>query len=1760
MAGIDPLVDQILPVIFKLENKDRNAPDHVTDTRVSPAGAVGRYQIMPKTARALGFDPSKLKDGTYNERVARAAVQDLIRQHGHDKEAIVAGYNTSPYFVRKFKSNHYNTEFLLPETADYVKRFRAMDPHKQMQANAYVPDPNKPEGWNKLQEARHAGLPEDDIIAWKGQKTKEALDAGIPVSDVQAYWGEAPADTSDIAAVGHLLASRDPKKATGFWENMKAGWAGTGAGMLAHGGLPETVPNENGSFLEQSGAVFGQLFGDVPVGIAAGVPASAAGPLATAAAAGTAPVALREIMRRHYMAQDAGHPQTYQEWGQDFAGGTWETAKALPGALVFGPAGKVAGAGVKAALKATAGKAALDSTLGAAAVSTTDVLAGNAAATFVNGAIEGHMPDATNFTAASVAMLATHAVHALPRDLRAAKQARQVRQLDENLGKIYARTGIPPWEVQERANQNMASFLAVVQTDVGGEPTGQYAKADQRQTFGKKPAPDTSGDNFVDAGHPATAEGSVLEKTPDIVSGLEDTYNPESGRIGRFGIEPDLARAYGLDPTKIVADKDNARAAGIVLSGLAKEYKGDLEAAYVAFHAGKGIADAWLASGRDPSVLPARTSRVLDRANANGAFDAQFLTREQEAKLEKAAKFAGKVFVADAGKGAGPVEDKTSIASYLQKMGKAAGFNFWVGDAETISAAHDNTKPYRHPHYMPTTRSVFIPDTPEELNRRWYGLDRYQIIYHEVAHAIDFTVLGREKMLSATISGADKQALRAELLEVSKRFRPKLWEMNPSHMAKDDELIADAIASWLSNPTERAKMPQFKKLFGKRMEPYLKMANDNLPVRDEAGMWSNGPKAEGPAAGGAGNGNGATPPPAGGPEITPPPPGKPKITDERLKLNDDMLEQVQLGMIHTPDPAKFLDRGKDMLQTAHDRYISELGPFQRMDAFLRKEGVLKENMAGIEDGFRNTYASASRAAWAIRNGGIDALTLGKTDAPSMMAAFEHAKKKGGTQEGLVSYMLSQRQIEKAAQGIETGAELSLEDAQRHVKMKRETYEESAQMLRKFNDMKLDYLRDSGLYSEKQIAQWKEDNKYWIPHFRVSDEDVKAAGLRKGAKFRAKPTIKGMTGDDKKILEPLKAMIESLHVGFANADRNRAIGQIVGVAELRKVYGLKQIEDQHEIHVQDENGKWLKMDHSGNVLGSLDANDVARRRWSGTLGPKEFEFYRNGKREIWTADDADIAKTIRGAGKGEVGLFQGTFRFMADIERKGITRMPDYLAKMLLRDQFVAPIVTKNGGAPFQNLLVGAFHAIKGDEMWQSFVRSGGLGSSLASYDTNYIQKDINKIFQEAGTWGRIKNVVADPIEAARLVAERLDAVSRVGQFSRDVRSGRMENIPAAMKARKAYLDFAEKGTSETLNMWASITPFMRPAILALDQDSTALTKNFVPVATKAIAYITVPTALMWGLNWMQDQGKDPDDPTRYDAIPAWERDTNWVLPEIGGVRIRIPRAQGLWGVTFGGLTERALEKFAKDDPRAFESWFRDFSSQMLPPVLPGPVTPVMEHYFGQSIFTGQKIIPAAMDDASGSMQYTENTTELAKGLSRFISDASGIEFSPMYMENYVRGWAGTTGTAVLKALDATLVPEAQLKPMSLADVPIIASFIVRNPTMQATPIQNFYTAYADVKRRKADFSLAVKRGDEYEIDKASRFEQAFLRLDNMQQALHDMYSSIDAINKAPVGTGEGEMTLEEKAQFIEDVYAGMIGISRAGLEAYDSLQVEDGQP
>lgn len=741
------------------------------------------------------------------------------------------------------------------------------------------------------------------------------------------------------------------------------------------------------------------------------------------------------------------------------------------------------------------------------------------------------------------------------------------------------------------------------------------------------------------------------------------------------------------------------------------------------------------------------------------------------------------------------------------------------------------------------------------------------------------------------------------------------------------------------------------------------------------------------------------------------------------------------------------------------------------------------------------------------------------------------------------YEISKRVIEKEGQGIKTG--FDLEAAKKVVSEGDAKFGDAYKGVVDFRNNVLKYVKDSGRISETDYNNMLAKNEDYAPFKRLIEEGQ--AGSPDGKNSNS--SLKKMTGSDAKIQGTLISTLENTQALIRLAEKNRAISSMVELAESQKG---------QEIFSKVESPK-----------AKLKAN--------------EFEFYRNGEREVWQTDD-NIARAIKSldadipASNLAVKMFKGITR----IKRLGISLTPDFILKNIFRDQLTAGVFSKSAWhVPFVDTVYAMGDLIRKNDTYYNWLKSGGAGGTFLEIDNNYLQKEILKLEKETNMIEASWNVVTKPIQWIEAAGSLAEQATRLAEFKRVTKgaSSGSKIFEGGFASREVTVDFQRIGAK--MSALNAITAFQNVSIQGLDRTVRALKEDPVGVSAKAIASITVPSVLLWYAN---------HDDERYKQAPQWQKDLFWIIPtdkwekpeqgeeqtfpdhlkrinekgqlEVNkGVTFRIPKPQEL-GIMFGTTAERLLESFFTDNPAAYKDFGKTIAGMLAPSMVPDAIAPIAEKWANKSLFTEGPIVPSAMEGILPQYQYTEYTTETAKALGKIIrvipgtSDGKLPWSSPMVLENTIRSWTGTTGMYALQIADAGLkkagVAETKVKAEdTLADMPFVKSFISRYPSAGAKSIQDFYDNYQPREQLQKTLTHLKQTGNYVEylnVIKDPQNEDNLMRLSGIKTSLSNMGNLARKINDNP------DISPKEKRQLIDSTYWQMIELSKLGNQL--TLQVD----
>ena len=832
----------------------------------------------------------------------------------------------------------------------------------------------------------------------------------------------------------------------------------------------------------------------------------------------------------------------------------------------------------------------------------------------------------------------------------------------------------------------------------------------------------------------------------------------------------------------------------------------------------------------------------------------------------------------------------------------------------------------------------------------------------------------------------------------------------------------------------------------------------------------------------------------------------------------------------------------------YENSLDDLHPIRVVRDFLSGSEPLKS----LEDPYilaRLTRGNFGRADQMLNNSTYNFKTF-KNNGKSLRNILEPVQK---DLTNFTGFLISKRAVELDAKGIKTG--IDIEQAKIVVKQNEAAMSKTAKELVDYQNRVLGYMKDSGLISNDLFITMIEGHKSYIPFHRLLRDDVPPAKLDKGVKS----LIKQIKGSEREVLNPLESIIKNTYAYITMAEKNRVVNSLIDLAESKGAFGEKFIKKipakMRPIEVSSsEIKKFFKDVGLDDVLKSLGVKsepegfNIFRPQTSG-INKNEIVRFKNGKREVYEVHPS-VARAVVALDPPTMKLAMKILAFPAKGLRAGTTINPAFGFKNVFRDQFQTFIVTKTGEfIPIYDAFKGLATLIGKTTEVESWLKGGGANAVMQSMDRNYISQNVFKLAKETDLLSSAINVVKSPIEMLSIASELAENATRMGLYKRISKGSLDPNdiLTGAFKSRD-ILDFARTGAK--LRGVDSLVAFSRSHFQGMDKMARAFIDNPKEASLKAVATVTIPSVLLWYAN--------KDDP-RYNDLPDWQKDLYWIVITDDTI-YRIPKPFEP-GIIFGSAVERLLTGLFKNDPDSFKNFLSTMEKAFIPSIMPTFATPIVEHIANKSQFTGAPILPKRLEGVSADLQYSDYTSESAKILGNIIGKGVGRESafrSPIILENFIRAWSGAMGTYALQIADQLLIKSGAIpdpvKPAStLADLPFIRSFVIRDPSASTQPIIDFYEKFAEFQIVQNNIALLAGEGNFEGLQKELTLKEnkgKLIRLAGINRGMNNMRKAIRLIHKIK------DMTPAEKRAQIDHLYRGLHSTAKAGNLLVDGLQKE----
>ena len=429
---------------------------------------------------------------------------------------------------------------------------------------------------------------------------------------------------------------------------------------------------------------------------------------------------------------------------------------------------------------------------------------------------------------------------------------------------------------------------------------------------------------------------------------------------------------------------------------------------------------------------------------------------------------------------------------------------------------------------------------------------------------------------------------------------------------------------------------------------------------------------------------------------------------------------------------------------------------------------------------------------------------------------------------------------------------------------------------------------------------------------------------------------------------------------------------------------------------------------------------------------------------------------------------------SDMLRAGVTRMPMYLARQLIRDPMAASFT---GGLNYGPLTAVAkagkeFIAMSRgtSETGAKLLEKGLIQSGIFTGDAS----DLSKMALQIAS-GKDQSFLDKLFAKLDRAAMRADAATRTQVYDNAIANGLSENEADLMTMES--MNFYKRGLSPTVQYATRLIPFFNAQIQGLNVLYKAARGQMPFEEQQQIkrkffnnAMLLVGTGLVYAMAM-------EDDEYFKNAKPK-DKYSNFFLPVPGikePFKLPIPYEAG-W---FFSLAVAAVDAMkAQTDGKQQWQALRDMFLSSVPGYssagMPQAIKPIFELWTNKNYFSGNAIESARMERLSPQERFGAATTEAAKALSKALP-----LLSPVQIEHLATGYFGQLPLVIAGAADGLFRRDGAAPEKRITEMPFIGQAFQKQ----------FGGADTDVMYRDATAAIQAKNTFD-KIRKEGRAEDA----------------------------------------------------------------------
>ncbi len=421
-------------------------------------------------------------------------------------------------------------------------------------------------------------------------------------------------------------------------------------------------------------------------------------------------------------------------------------------------------------------------------------------------------------------------------------------------------------------------------------------------------------------------------------------------------------------------------------------------------------------------------------------------------------------------------------------------------------------------------------------------------------------------------------------------------------------------------------------------------------------------------------------------------------------------------------------------------------------------------------------------------------------------------------------------------------------------------------------------------------------------------------------------------------------------------------------------------------------------------------------------------------------------------------------------RAGVTRMPTYTLRQLLKDSYSAALVTGMNGGP----LLAVARAFKeyGKAMFSNMdslkevERRGLVQNNLFTGE----QDDMIALTKQMAG-GDAPNAVRKVLNFLDKSARAADAATRIQIFN-DGKARGLSDVEASARTLES-MNYHKRGAAASVQHANRALIFFNSGIQALNVSAKAL-QGKMPFEEefKVLQNFINQAMLLVVGGFLYTAGMDDDD--EYKKLKMTDKVGNIHIPIGDGNFLKLPVSyfEGGGAAWAAGQAIRALMDDSAEDTAIAKAWGK-YARNALPggggiPMLPG-LKQAIEWGTNTDLRTLQSIVPRGQENRTGDQQFSSTTPELYKSL----AEVTGL--SAAKMQHAVNTLVGQSVDAAFTILDRVAPSGNVEKPaLGLEKTPFLST-LFQNPG-SSEAVEEMFGDAADAVKAKGSFDAMKREG------------------------------------------------------------------------------------